>query len=61
MPKWAGTKAVRRCMRLRKLLERARAEMAPNTVLAVAIDIAMNQTFYDEPGSPPPSGWEKET
>lgn len=53
-------KAIRRCMRLRQLLERARKfELAP--AVNEDIDAALKTTFYDESEAFPPSGWEKTT
>lgn len=51
-------KAIHRCMRLRRLLEAARRSVTDPS-LASNIDAALKQSFYDEPGSFPPSGWEK--
>jgi hypothetical protein len=53
-------KAVRRCMRLRALLIRARAEVL-DPVLIGEIDTALKGSFYGESDEFPPSGWDKET
>ncbi len=56
-------KAVRRCMRLRKLLQRARSAVVfgGNEELTKEIDTALEQTFQDESEAFPPSGWENKT
>jgi len=47
-------KAIRRCMRLRSLLEAARDRMHvdPTSEIAIEIDRALSQTFYDEQSIP---------
>jgi hypothetical protein len=58
--KTGWNKAIRRAMRLRKLLERARSDVKDN-ILAVEIDTALSKTFYDESDEFPPTGWERKT
>jgi len=52
-------KAVRRCMRLRALLERVRS--GGDGALDVDIDAALKQTAYEESDAFPPSGWESKS
>jgi hypothetical protein len=51
-------KAVRRCVKLRALLERARPTVT-DKALATEIDAALARTFYDEPHDFPEPGWYK--
>jgi hypothetical protein len=53
-------KAVRRCMRLRRLLEQARPTVT-NARLAADIDVALKQTLYDESDAFPAGAWDKES
>lgn len=53
-------KAVRRCMRLRRLLEQARPTVT-NASLAADINAALKQTFYDESDAFPAGAWDKES
>ena len=52
--------AVRRCMRLRVLLIRARAEVL-DPVLIGEIDTALKSSHHGESEEFPLSGWDKET
>jgi hypothetical protein len=57
-------KAVRRCMRLRALLEKAKSIVAgfedPSYSLAREIDEALSETFYDE-SDKEPENWTDKT
>jgi hypothetical protein len=52
-------KAVNRCMRLRRLLERAKVHVS-DARLARDIDAALEKTFYDE-SEDSPSDWSGKT
>ena len=57
-------KAVRRCMRLRGLLERALLAIEPtpgNGILISEIEETLKKSFYDEPPEFPTRNWEKRT
>jgi hypothetical protein len=54
-------KAVRRCMRLRRLLERVRRSRTVSKALATDIDAALKETFYDESEEHPPAGWDEKS
>jgi hypothetical protein len=51
-------KAVRRCVKLRALLERARPTVT-DKALSTEIDAALARTFSDEPHDFPEPGWDK--
>ena len=53
-------KAVRRCVKLRALLERARPTVT-DKALATEIDAALARTFYDEPHDFPEPGWDEKS